>query len=133
MPQLSAPPGERLATKDRVVIRIVIVVLVFASYGSTAGGNAPEKGENWLALPSPDQATVLAVGVSPAGVLFAGSEAGLAATFSDGVYLLNSEGAWEDVSAGLPTRSIGDLALGPDDGSVHLTTTVGVFRSYLPR
>jgi len=52
----------------------------------------------------------------------------LAATFSDGVFLLTPGGTWEDVTRGLPTRSVGDLALAPG-GTAYLATSVGVYRS----
>ena len=52
----------------------------------------------------------------------------LAATFSDGIFIRVKDGAWKDVSAGLPSRSTGDLVLGPD-GKVYVATTSGVYSS----
>lgn len=52
----------------------------------------------------------------------------LVSTFSDGVLELAENGTWINVSSGLPTRSVGDLALAPD-GTVYVVTTAGVYRS----
>lgn len=55
----------------------------------------------------------------------------MAATFSDGVFLLTEGDEWEDITLGLPTRTMGDLALA-SDGSVYLATSAGVYRSAIP-
>ena len=56
----------------------------------------------------------------------------VAATFSDGVYLFTKEDGWSDINHGLPTRSMGDLALG-DGGATYVVTSAGVYRTELSR
>lgn len=50
----------------------------------------------------------------------------LTGTFSDGVLYREKSGSWRDVSEGLPTRSIVDIALGKD-GSAYIVTASGVY------
>jgi hypothetical protein len=52
----------------------------------------------------------------------------LVATFSDGVFRRAKDGTWSNATAGLPSRSAGDLALGPD-GTVYISTTSGIYGS----
>ena len=52
----------------------------------------------------------------------------LVATFSDGIFNRARDGTWKNVNTGLPSRSAGDLALGPD-GKIYVVTTSGVYRS----
>ncbi len=56
----------------------------------------------------------------------------VAATFSDGVFLFTKKHGWRAINQGLPTRSMGDLALGID-GTTYVVTSAGVYRRELPR
>ncbi|MGK2963696.1 MAG: hypothetical protein ACSLFK_16370 [Gemmatimonadaceae bacterium] len=115
-----------------------LVFSIEACEGDLYLGSAPEgvfrsrdDGRSWMPLMDSLRGTTQQPGyIAVHSLLCVPGRGLLAATFSDGVFLLMARGRWKDVTRGLATRSVGDLALA-SGGTVYLATPVGVYRSAL--
>jgi photosystem II stability/assembly factor-like uncharacterized protein len=100
-------------------------------FGSTPNGafESLDDGRTWRSITDEISATAqqehyLAVH----SILCLPNDELLVATFSDGTFHRGKDGVWSNVTAGLPSRSAGDIALGVD-GLVYISTTSGVYSS----